>query len=90
MNEKKTGPSLQDLLAKPDEAISGQGTSPEEQGLFECHPEAGENCDGRPDPEPLVDAAHPRIVKVEAQHPGRAKDERALFDCDANGKNCDS
>lgn len=87
MNEKKP----EQKTDKDNEPVTGQGTSPAEQGLFECHPENGENCDGHPAPEKPLDPSHPPIKKVEAvQNPERPKDERALFGCDANGKNCDS
>lgn len=77
MNEKKP------QVDKDNEPVTGQGTSPAERGLFECHPEDGEICDARPQPAPAVDPTHPKVEKVEsAKNPERAKDERALFGCD--------
>ena len=74
MNEKK--PEV--IVDKDGEKATGQGTSPEEQTLFECHAENGENCDAHPQATPPADAAHPPIQKVEAvKNPERPKDERA-------------
>ena len=70
---------------------TGQGTSHDERGLFECHAEDGEDCSGAPVKEKKPDALHPTIKKVEAVHGAeRPKDERALFDCDENGEKCDA
>lgn len=77
--------------AKATEVETGQGTSRDERGLFECHEEDGEICDARARLTPPVDAAHPEVRKeAPVKDAARSKDERALFDCDADGKNCDA
>lgn len=87
MNEKKPQPNVD----RDGEPITGQGTSPAERGLFECHPEDGEICEPVLHETPTPDPVHPKVEKVEAnKDPERPKDERALFGCDADGKNCDA
>jgi len=81
-------PKKAPAASPPDESWS---TGPSERGQFECHEEDGEVCDGRAAPTPDVDAEHPEIKKVPAVTDApRAKDERALFECDKDGENCDS